>query len=169
MFFGTVRLKLFHGKSWNSTKMSKIFECPKLFESLNGSPQKIGTVRQRSSTKSWYILSKDFSIPEHFWNTRVLLRNFSVLWDKKDQQNRDTTIIQKNSKPEYFWNTDGFAHENFCRCETKKFDKIVTPLLSKNFWYQNISETQKGSPTVFFGDLVQKKLLRKKVTPPSYP
>ena len=52
----------------------------------------------------------------------------------------------------------------------KKIDKIVIPLLCKNFWYQNISETQKGSPTMFFGDLGQKKLRRKNVRPSlSYP
>ena len=31
----------------------------------------------------------------------------------------------------------------------------MIPLLSKNFWYQKFSERQKGSPTMFFGDLGQ--------------
>ena len=32
----------------------------------------------------------------------------------------------------------------------------MIPLLSKTFWYQNISETQNGSPTIVFGDLRQR-------------
>ena len=51
----------------------------------------------------------------------------------------------------------------------KKIDKIVIPLLSKLVWYQNISETQKCSPTMIFGDLGQKNFDGKKWQPPSYP
>ena len=47
----------------------------------------------------------------------------------------------------------------------KKIDNIVIPLLSKIFWYQNISETQKGSPTMFFGDMGQKTSTTKRDNP----
>ena len=91
-----------------------------------------------------------------FWIIGGFSTNFSALWDQNKRQNRDTPIIQKILNSEHFWNTDGFAHDDLWRCETKKFDKIVIPLLSKIFWYQNISERQNGSPTMFFGDLGQK-------------
>ena len=51
----------------------------------------------------------------------------------------------------------------------KNIDKILIPLICKNFWYQNVSETQKGSPTMIFGDLGQKNFDGKKWQPPSYP
>ena len=38
-FFGTVRLKVLHGKSWNSPIIHEIFGCPNFFESLEDSPQ----------------------------------------------------------------------------------------------------------------------------------
>ena len=84
-FFGTVRLNDFHGKPRISSIMHKLFGCPKLFESMEGSPQVF-----------WY-------------------------------------------------------------CETKTIDRIVIPLLSKKFWNKIKSETQTCSPTVFFGDVRQKK------------
>ena len=40
-FFGTVRLKLFDGKSLNSYFMQKVFGWHSFYESLKGSPQKI--------------------------------------------------------------------------------------------------------------------------------
>ena len=94
MFFGTVRLKVLNGKSWNSPITHKIFGCTSFFESLEVSPQ-------------------------------------------------------------IFWH-----------CTTKTHDRIVIPLLSKNFWCQNRSETQKGSPTMFFGDLGQRNIDGKTWDPP---
>ena len=73
------------------------------------------------------------------------------------RHNRDTPIIQNILIPEYFWNTDGFAHDDFWHCETKTNDRIVIPLLSINFWNENNSETQTGSPAMIFGDVRQKK------------
>ena len=108
--------------------------------------------------KSWNspITHKFSGCPIFFWIIGGFSTNFLALRDKNNRQNRDTPIIQQILKPEQFWNTNGFAHDDFWRCETKKFDKIVIPFLSKNFWYQNISETQNGSPTMFSGDLGQK-------------
>ena len=81
----------------------------------------------------------------------------SALWDKNNRENRDTLIIQKILIQEYFWNTERFAHDDFWRCEKKKFEKIVIPYYPKKFRYQNNSVTPKGSPTMIFGDLRQKK------------
>ena len=66
-----------------------------------GFPTKISAPWDKKVQKSRdSLLSKIFSIPEDFWTTRVPLGNFLVLWDKNDQQNRDTRIIQKILKPE---------------------------------------------------------------------
>ena len=92
--FGTVRLKLFDGKSLNSYFMQKVFGWHSFYEPLKGSPQKI---RHRETKKFKKVVivccPKFLSIPKDFWITRVLLQNFFVLWDKNDQQNCDTPII----------------------------------------------------------------------------
>ena len=60
-------------------------------------------------------------------------KQFLALWDKNNRQNRDTPFIQKNLIPEYFWNTEGFAHDDFRYCETKKTTKSWYPYYPKNF------------------------------------
>ena len=63
-------------------------------------------------------------------------------------------LSRKFFLPEQFWNTERFAHDVFWRCEAKVFRrKKVTPhfLCIFFFPYYNISETQKSSPTKFFG------------------
>ena len=80
---------------------------------------------------------------------RVPHKNFGT-WDQKFWQTHDTWLSKNFSKPEHFRNTR-FPYENFRYCETKKINKIVTPYYAKIFWYQNLSETQKGSPTSFLG------------------
>ena len=119
-----------------------------------------GTVRlEHFHGTSWDspIMHKNFGCPNFLNHWRVLHKFFGTVRQKQNnRQNRDTPIIQQTLKPEQFWNTDGFAHDDFWRCETKNFHKIVIPLLSKNFWYQNVSERQKGSPTTIFGDVKQK-------------
>ena len=227
-----MRLKLFHGKSLNSSLVHKIYAWPNFHESLKGSPQKFRHVRRKILTKSWYLIIQKFFKTRTFPKHKVPLRIFSVLWDKKDRQNsdtllrknflipepfwntegfahvvfwrlgtkklrqknvrpplsypwtfsllelfwktkafphedfgfmrlnirqnRDTPIIQDILIPEYFWNTERFAHDDFWRCETKKSTKSWYPYYPKKFCCQNISEEQKVSPTMFFGDLGQK-------------
>ena len=119
-FFGLVRLKFFNGNSWNSPIMLKVYGCPNLSKSLKSFQQKFRLCETKKPTISWYPILQKFLIPEHFWNTRVPLRNFLVLWDNKDWQNR------------------------------------VTPKTQNNFLNQNNSDTQNGSPTLFFGDVRQK-------------
>ena len=71
-------------------------------------------------------------------------------------ENFETRIILKHRRVLPRW---------FLAMWDKKIDKIVIPLLCKNVWYQNISETQKGWPTLFFGDLGQKNIDGKKWHP----
>ena len=51
----------------------------------------------------------------------------------------------------------------------KKTTKSWYRYYPKDFWFQNVSETQKGSPTMFFGDLGQTISDGKTWHPPSYP
>ena len=176
------------------------------------------------------LLSNKFLMPEHFWDTTVPLRIFSVLWDKKDQQktsdgitwhplfiqnpfptrnvlkhrrvplrifsalwdwnfptgtretpllciqfldapiylnhwkfsakssalwdknnreNRDTLIIQKILIQEYFWNTERFAHDDFWRCEKKKFEKSWYLIIQKNFDTRTILKHRRVRPRWF--------------------
>ena len=55
----------------------------------------------------------------------------------------------------------GFPHEDFRHCETKDFGRKIVrppppPFLLNFFPYHKFSETQKGSPTKFFGTARQK-------------
>ena len=62
-FFSTVRLNDFHGKPRISSIMHKLFGCPKLFESMEGSPQVF-----------WYCETKTIDrivipvLSKKFWN-----------------------------------------------------------------------------------------------------
>ena len=88
-----------------------------------------GTVRQKQSTESWYpYYPTNFETRTILKHKRVRPRWFLAMWDKKVRQNCDTFIIEKLLIPEYFWNTEGFAHDVFRRFGTKKFRrKNVTP------------------------------------------
>ena len=89
----------------------------------------------------WRVLHKFFGT--------VTQKGSTESWYPYYPKHFDTRIFLKHRRV-------GFDYDYFWRCETKNFHKVVIPLLSKNFWYQNISERQKGSPTMFFGDLRQK-------------
>ena len=69
MFFGTMRLKLFHGKTWNSTKMSKNFWMPQIF-----------WIIERFLTKNRHRETKKFDkivIPfiQRLFDTRTFLKH----------------------------------------------------------------------------------------------
>ena len=89
-FFGTARQKDFDRKLWYSRLRRKIFRYSKLSETQKGSSTKwFSTVRQNNfDRKSWYpppLSSVSFFDTRNFLKHRkVLLRNFSALWDKKN-------------------------------------------------------------------------------------
>ena len=168
-FFGTVRLKLFHGKSLNSYFMHKVVGWPSFYESLKGSPTKNSAPWDKKVQKSRdSLLSKIFSIPklselqgssyETFWycETKTINKIVIPVLSKKFWN-------QNNSETQAGWPT------MICGVVRQKKDKIVIPLLSKIFWYQSNSETQEGAPTMFFGNLGQKKFDGKTWHPPFYP
>ena len=92
-------------------------------------------------------------------NSRMPLRNFSVLWDKKNWLKFvicSLLSINFFSIPEiFFWKTEGFLYKAFQfdpvsqKISTKQWSFL--PLLLENFRYQNFFETQKCSPTNFIG------------------
>ena len=158
-FFGTVRLKVLHGKSWNSPIMHEILGCHNFFESLEAAPQIFRHCEKKTIDKivipyypkasRYHKISETHGSPyENFryCETKRIDRIVIPILSKKFGN-------QKNSE-----NTDVFAHGDFWWCETKQINKIVILLLSKIFWYQNISETQKCSPTMFFGVLGQRNI-----------
>ena len=55
--------------------------------------------------------------------------------------------------PNFFWNTEVFAHEIFWYCETKNYQQklVKSPHCPYVFSITDFSETQKGSLTTFFG------------------
>ena len=133
--FGTVKQKS-PTKSWYRY-YPNIFCFQNVSETQKGSPMMLfGEVWQKKSTKSGYLLSKIFSIPEHFWNTRLLLRIITVLWGKKDRQIVTPLLHKKILIPEPFWNAGGFAHIFFRRFGTKKLPAVKrdTHLLIPKFF-----------------------------------
>ena len=122
-----------------------------------------------TGTRETPLLCIQFMDAPIYLNHWKFSAKISALWDKNNRENRDTLIIQKILIQEYFWNTERFAHDDFWRCEKKKFEKIVIPCCPKQFRYQNNSETQNGSPTMFFCDLGQTIFDGKTWHPPSYP
>ena len=123
-FFGTVRLKVYHGKSWNSRIMHKIFGCPKFFESLDGSPR-IFWLRETKTIDRIVIplLSKKKLIPEWIWNKEGFAHDVFRRFGTKnfDGNTWHPLLIHIFSLLGTFLNTEGFAHDVFRRRETKNF------------------------------------------------
>ena len=130
------------------------------FLKYKGFPTKFfGTVGKKFSTgnRKTPFICINYLGALNFLNNWRFSTQFLALWDKINRQNRDTPFIQKNLIPEYFWNTEGFAHEDFRRCETKKFNKIVIPLLSNKYFNTRTFPKHKGPPTKNFGTVRQKR------------
>ena len=114
--------------------MHTIYGCPNLSKSLKVFRENFGTVRQKQSRESWYpYYPKNFDTRIFLKHRTVRPRWFLAMWEKKIRKNRDTLVSKKISIPEQFCNTEGFAHDDFRRFETKKINKIVTPYSPKLF------------------------------------
>ena len=69
MIFGDVRKK--NRKNRDTLLSKKNIRYQNNSETPKGSPTKIfGDLRQKKSTKLWHLILQNFSIPEHFWDTR---------------------------------------------------------------------------------------------------
>ncbi len=179
-FSGTVTQKTFRENFWYSPFSSKIFFLlPGLFWKTAQkvcSPTKLfGTERQKFFDWNFYHSSASFS---NFFAARISLfsetqhrkvvplPNFSELWDKKLPTK---TLDTPPSFPKTFatgrflkHSTEGlFPYQIVRQWETKKFDWnfwYSFPLFFKTFSLPEIfwNRAQKGSPTKFFGTVIQK-------------
>ena len=133
---------------------------------IEGFPTKNSATWDKKVQKSRdSLLSKIFSIPEISELQGSSYEICLVLWDKNDQQNRDTRIIQKILKPEFFWNTGGFAHDDFWRCETKKRTKLWYPFYLKTFDTRTFLKHRGVHPRCFSAIWDQKTSTEKRDTP----
>ena len=115
-------------------------------------------IRHDCETPSYAI----FCNPELFWNTRVPLRSFSVLWDKKvSRENRDIPLLAlKTFDKRTFLKTEGIPYEVFRYSEKIIFRQHRNTQSYAFFLFQNFSE-KKGSRRSFFGSVRQKSFERK--------
>ena len=141
------------------TYYPKTFSIPEDFRKTRVPAKFLGTVRQKIfHRKSWNTPSmhKSFGCPELFQIIGRFSTNFSALWDKNNRQKKDTTNIRKILKPEHFWNTDGFTHDDFRRCEAKNFNKMLIACY-QIFFDTRTFPKNRGPPTKFFGFVRQKQ------------
>ena len=190
-FFGTLRQQIFFRKSWYSPLRHKILRYVKLSETQKGSSTKwFGT-----ETKLFWrkiLIPAPFLNPnifryQKFSETRVPLRNFSVLWDKNFDMKSwyslppsppllsmkffDTRNLVKHRRSplrnfSVLWdNRFSIENRDIPLLGIKFFD--TWNFLTQGFLYEMIrywdktSETQKGSSTKFIGTVRQQFFYRK--------
>ena len=119
-FFGTVRPKIFDGKTWFPLLCIK-FWYPKFSEPLKGWPRNFSALwDQKFLTEKRdtpFSSIKLFETRNFLNNSRIPLRNCSALWDMKiSTVSRDMPpLIHKFfSIPKTFWKTEGFIYKDFC-------------------------------------------------------
>ena len=114
--------------------------------------------RQNCDTPSHAI----FFNPEFFWNTRVPVRIFPVLWGKKvSRESRDNSLLLiKFFDKRMFLKIGGFPYEFFGTVRTSSFDKIVIHILMLFFYSRNFLK-HNNPPTNFFGTVRQRSFERK--------
>ena len=121
-------------------------------------------------TKSWYTILCNFFIPQFFWNTRIHLRKFPALWDKKISTviNDNPLLSFKISDTRSFLKDRESTTKSFGTVRKTTCDKIVIDQLMQ-FFYSRIILKQKSPPTNFFGTERQKSFERMSWYPTSYP
>ena len=160
-----MRLNFFHGKSLNSSFMHKIFGWPIFINQW--SPQ---TFRQRETKTFGKIVITYY--PKFFRYQKISERQGSpakflgtVRQKVFHGKSWNTLIMHKSfGCPKFFQIIGGFS-TNFRHCETKTINISVILLLSKTICYQNVSETQNDSPTMFSATWDKKTSTEKRDTP----
>ena len=176
MFFGTVRQKIFDGKTWYPLVCINFIDTPNFLKHWRDAYE---SFRHCETLKFWLkivicpLLSINFfdtrKIPE---NTRVPLQNFSLRFC-------ETKIFDKTVMPpcyawkfskKIFWNTKFVLQWKSSLQWDKSFDGKLwypPPLSINNFSPPEIfSETHNGSLAKFFRSCEMKKFERKVVIPP---
>ena len=156
-----MRQKSFERKSWYLTSIHKIFRSKKFSEKWRFLLRNFWYCWENQfSTKSWYTILCNFFNPEFFWNKRVPLQIFSVLWDEKfSRENSDIRFLYKKFFDKTaFLKTEGIPYEIFRTVRKSLFDKIVIYYLIK-ISIQNFPE--KKVPLGFSSVLWDKNFERK--------
>ena len=179
-FFGTVRQKIFDGKTWYPLVCIKFFDTPNFLKHWRMPTKFFGTVSPKIfDGKTWYPpppLSsiKLFETKSFLKNSRIPLRKFSALWDiKLSTENRDMPPLIHNffSIPENFRKTEGFLYKAF------RFGPVRQKVPTKPWYsppYPNFFDTRnycnsKWFPYGNFRHCETKTFRRKILIPPSYP
>ena len=119
-FFGTVRPKLFDGKTWYPLVCIKFFDTPNFLKHWRDAHE----IFRHCETKTFrwknvippFSSIKLFETKNFLKNSRILLRKFSALWDIKiSTENRDKPPLFHKffSIPENFRKTEGFLYKAF--------------------------------------------------------
>ena len=119
-FFGTVRQKIFDGKTWYPLVCIKFFETPSFLKHRRD-PHGIFRHYETKNFRRKNVIPpfssiKLFETKNFLKNSRIPLRKFSALWDIEiSSENRDMPpLIHKFfSIPENFRNTEGFLYKAF--------------------------------------------------------
>ena len=164
-------------KHFNKTVMTlplcENFGCQNSFEKSNGSHTIFfRPLRQNVLTEQWCPppLIESFWYQVRFRNTERFAYEFFRHCETKKIDRKSwcrspfSAIHSFISKPESFWNNEGFPNEIFQCCETKFFRKNCdTPSYASNFAVSVFFEMQKGSPTSFLGVMWHKEFLDRTV------
>ena len=170
-YFGTVRQKLFDGKSWYLPPLLSIktFSLPEIFWNTEWFPGEVFSVLwdKKNFDKTVKLppsFAWKFSIPEFFRS--VLLRILSALWDKNFSTELSDIpfLCIKYCDTRNFLKHRTVPQRNFLVMCDKSFRRrnVIPPsLMHKVFRYPKFSDKPKCSPTKFFGSVSQKILNEK--------
>ena len=167
--FGTVRPKIFDGKTLYPLLCIKFFDIPNCLKHWRDAHEifrHFGTKIFRQKNVTPLLFSHKTFRRQKFSQKHFLTKVFGTVRHK----NFDKTVMPPSyawnfSMEKNFWNTELFSNEIIWYSETKTFRRkivIPPPLLSIKFFpYQNFSETQNGSLAKFFRSCEIKKFSTK--------
>ena len=184
-FFGTLRQKKTGGKNSDFPFLCiKFFHTRIFLKHRRITPWKFSALWDKKIDNLMTpLLSKCFSIPEHFWNTRVPPIKFFDTVELKFFDGRSCyppgwkswypPHAKKNSIPEFLSKRHG-SLTKFCGKMTQKIfrRRIIIPpppLMHKIFRYPRFCERPKGSLANLFAIVRQKISDGKAWSPPPYP
>ena len=153
--FGTVRQKIFDGKTWYPLVCINFFDTLIFLKHLRDAREIFWHWDQKFSAEKRdtpFFIHIFFETKNFLKISRISLRKFSALWDIKiSTGNRDMPpLIHKFfSIPENFRKTEGFLYKAFRFGPVRQ--KVPTkpwcpPPMHENFRWKNFSEAPKCSP-----------------------
>ena len=171
-FLGTVRLKIFDGKTWYPLVCINFFDTPNFLKHWRDAHE----IFRHCETKNFRrklvispIMHKNFSVPQIFWNIEGMpTKFFGTVRQKIFDGNLWYPLLCIK-----FFDTPNFlrhwrdAHEIFRHCETKNFRRknVIPPSMHKISRYPKFSETLKVCPRNFSALWDKKFSTEKRDTP----